>query len=210
VVASYRMGSDPRLGDFYALRIPVEAFGAVRNTNASLAGETLEIILTDGAGIRGQGVYTITERGQVQRVNFGTPSFDSDGNGLPDAWELARFGRIGQDPGADSDSDGRSDEEEWIAGTNPLDGEDFFKLSVSSGAGGEEVSFVALRAEGPGYEGRIRLYTLESSPNLFSGTWTNLPGVSDVVGDDQTVIVPVEGSAPRGFFRGQVRLEGGE
>jgi hypothetical protein len=206
-IARYRMGSNRAAGDFYALRIPVEAFGPLAQTNASLAGQTLNIVVTDAAGVQGQGTYTIPERGRVQRVDFGVPVFDSDNNGLPDAWELAWFGSIGQDPNGDPDGDGQSTGGEWISGTDPLDGNDQFRLSVNLGGGVTEVSFVALRAEGSGYEGRTRHYSLESSTNLALGSWTGVTGLTNVTGNNQTMVLRVpSGNSPKNFYRGNVTL----
>ncbi len=45
---------------------------------------------------------------------------DSDGDGLPDAWEQARFGSLTNATlGGDADGDGFSDRDEWLAGTHP-------------------------------------------------------------------------------------------
>jgi hypothetical protein len=55
------------------------------------------------------------------------PPEDSDGNGLPDAWELEHFGRIGIDPHADEDGDGNSNLMEFLAGTNPVLSSSFFR-----------------------------------------------------------------------------------
>jgi hypothetical protein len=44
---------------------------------------------------------------------------DSDGNGLPDAWETAQFGAAGQDPWADPDGDGRCTLREFLSGSDP-------------------------------------------------------------------------------------------
>ena len=49
------------------------------------------------------------------------PLYDSDGNGLPDAWELQYFGRVGVDPAADADFDGQTNLQEYQKGTNPVD-----------------------------------------------------------------------------------------
>jgi len=45
---------------------------------------------------------------------------DSDGDGLPDDWELAYFGSLAVSPEADPDNDGRTNREEYDNGTNPL------------------------------------------------------------------------------------------
>ncbi len=46
---------------------------------------------------------------------------DTDGQGLPDAWQLYYFGHLGIDPTDDADGNGYSNLDEFLAGTNPLD-----------------------------------------------------------------------------------------
>lgn len=46
---------------------------------------------------------------------------DSDGDGLPDTWELLFFGGFGRDGSGDFDGDGHTDAEEFAAGTDPAD-----------------------------------------------------------------------------------------
>ncbi|NLG01805.1 MAG: choice-of-anchor A family protein, partial [Lentisphaerae bacterium] len=46
---------------------------------------------------------------------------DSDGDGLPDTWELLFFGGFGRDGSGDFDGDGFTDAEEFAAGTDPAD-----------------------------------------------------------------------------------------
>jgi hypothetical protein len=48
-----------------------------------------------------------------------TVPFDSDGNGLPDAWELTNFGYMHVDRNADADADGQSNLSEYQHGTDP-------------------------------------------------------------------------------------------
>ena len=55
------------------------------------------------------------------RTDSITPGLDSDGNGLPDAWELLNFGATNIDPTADPDNDGMSNLDEYVAGTKPKD-----------------------------------------------------------------------------------------
>ena len=47
-----------------------------------------------------------------------TPA-DTDGNGLPDAWEIARFGATGVNLMADPDADGLTNYQEWELGNDP-------------------------------------------------------------------------------------------
>jgi hypothetical protein len=49
------------------------------------------------------------------------PGVDTDGDGLPDAWELTHYGSLAGGPGADTDGDGQTSLEEYLAGTNPND-----------------------------------------------------------------------------------------
>jgi hypothetical protein len=46
-------------------------------------------------------------------------SSDSDGDGMPDAWEIANFGSLAQTGTGDLDGDGQSNAAEFAAGTNP-------------------------------------------------------------------------------------------
>ena len=47
------------------------------------------------------------------------PGVDSDGDGIPDAWELANFGSTAGGPGDDPDGDGTTNLAEYLAATDP-------------------------------------------------------------------------------------------
>ena len=52
-----------------------------------------------------------------------------DTNGLPVAWEMSNFGHTGVDPNADPDHDGMSNMQEYLAGTNPNDSNDYLRIT---------------------------------------------------------------------------------
>ena len=54
---------------------------------------------------------------------------DLDGNGLPDAWEILHFGHTGVDPGDDPDLDGVPNKLEYLADTDPNDGNDSLRIN---------------------------------------------------------------------------------
>lgn len=47
--------------------------------------------------------------------------YDHDSDGMPDWWEVERFGAISAAPGGDADGDGLSNEDEFDLGTSPMD-----------------------------------------------------------------------------------------
>jgi hypothetical protein len=95
---------------------------------------------------------------------------DSDGDGLPDAWERAMLGSRGGNladvtPGGDFDGDRISNRDEYLAGTYASDPADGFSLSlVETGEGRSVLEFLAVRG---------RTYSVEVSEDLL--TWTPAP-----------------------------------
>lgn len=193
----------------YSLRIAVESLSPLRDPNASLVGDTLFIVLRDPAGVRAQTTYQVGEPGQVTRLDFGTAVPDADGDGLPDAWEQAMLGSIAFNGGADADGDGVSNLNEYLAGTNPADSNDCFRVQVSLNPPSAVISFLARQAAGIGYEGHARYYSLEITTNTSLGLWTPVTNYTNILGANQAVTytLPV-GSLQPAFFRAKVRLDG--
>jgi len=206
-VASYRMGTNPRLGNYYALEIPLESVAPVTEPNASQTGETLSIIVTDASGRRGQTTYLLGERGAVQRVDFGTALPDSDADGLPDAWELLRFGNLSQN-GSSMVPNGLTARQNFIYGTDPLSTNGLLKLNISVSNNQEFVSFLALRAEGAGYEGKSRFYSLERATSLTATSWAGVANLTNVLGNNQTLLFQTPNTNAPAFYRGLIWLEG--
>jgi hypothetical protein len=61
--------------------------------------------------------------------NYGVHFWLLDTNGLPIAWDLTYFGQTNVDANADPDHDGASNMQEYLAGTNPLDGTDNLRVT---------------------------------------------------------------------------------
>lgn len=105
---------------------------------------------------------------QSTRIDL-TLGEDSDGDGLPDAWELALIAALGGNltladirPNDDSDGDGISNLNEYLAGTYAFDPADGFSLKLVGVDGvASRLEFLAIRG---------RTYTIESSLDLKG--WT--------------------------------------
>jgi hypothetical protein len=72
------------------------------------------------------GLYSITYKasdGTLSATRSATikvnPAWDTDGDGLDDAWELEHFGNLDRDGSGDADGDGISDLDEYLNGTDP-------------------------------------------------------------------------------------------
>ena len=154
--------------------------------------------------------WTIGQPGGMTRLDL-TLGIDSDGDGLPDAWEqdlinsdtTGRFNSLADvRPGDDADGDGLSNLFEYIAGTYALERVDGLTLKIMGVANGQA------RMQFMGVTGRT--YHIKASASLDS--FTIQPFSTDPAGTNPSsyfraadvrmidVYVPV-GSSPAGFFR---------
>jgi hypothetical protein len=121
-------------------RFVFDLSGASTNTGdrwniASASGQTFGSTFTVDGFVRtgggpGPGTWqTITNGAQY---SFDTSSgilqvafTDTDGDGLPDSWEMQYFGNLAQGPNDDPDGDGFTNLQEYQAGTNPTNANSF-------------------------------------------------------------------------------------
>lgn len=206
-VASYRMGSDAAAGSLYRLKIPLEELAPVTGSpDASLAGDNLILVVRDSAGIKAQLPYQIPERGHAQRLDFGTAVLDGDHDGLPDVWELATFGNLGN-TGGTTNNNGITTLGNYITGANPNDTNSVFRLFISQIGTNKFVSFFARRSAGPGYESYTRYYALEYSTNLNSNQWSAVINHTNIPGNNATFTYQTTELGEHVFYRGRVRLQ---
>jgi hypothetical protein len=107
----------------------------------------------------------------------------------------------------DTDSDGMPNGDEYVAGTDATQSQSVFRLALGLSNGVSVVSFPTVPYEGwlYGLSG-VRRYALEQADELAGG-WQGVPGLTDRVGDGQSVIHTNGFEAPVRFFRGRVWLE---
>lgn len=86
-------------------------------------------------------IYTSKDRGRFERLDLqvSIECVDSDSNTVCDDWEAAYFGGLGSNLNEDTDGDGLSNYQEYLADTNPLDPTSVFafidiKLNPAGGA----------------------------------------------------------------------------
>lgn len=142
------------------------------------------------------------ELGAVENV---APS-DADQDGLPDAWERMFFSGVDAPaaiPSADPDGDGASNLAEFLAGTDPTQPASRLRLRLENGV----LRIDTVAAAGPGYEGRIRRYVLETTTDLIHGPWEPVPEISGLIGDGTPRFYQPPATGQPAFYRLRVSLE---
>lgn len=122
---------------------------------------------------------------------------DTDGDGLPDAWELLHFGSItNAEPDLDADGDGQVNIEHYISGTDPTNIVSFFKIDAMTQ--NPLPSVWVSSASG-------RQYRLMQSTALATGAWI---GSTDWISATGGVVALVDtNAAAAAFYRAEVRME---
>lgn len=131
-----------------------------------------------------------------------TGLFDSNNNGMPDAWEQQYFGGItAADPLADSDGDGKLNWEEYVSDTVPTNSASVFSNRVVQVSGAGVFDLVV-----PAPTTNSRRYDAWFSTNLMNGQWQafNLNATGALNGS--TLTLTVTGSVESAVYRTGVKL----
>lgn len=174
--------SEARLDQNYQFRLRMDMQRSGTRSYSSLANSpgstfSLVILIHDipyyPIELSGPIAPTIGSPGERIRLDL-TLGIDSDGDGIPDAWEQSQLYAGGIMPGPDGwdlslldrtgdfDGDGLDNQSEYIAGTFATDNTDFLALEI------KEKLPTSVRLQFFSIYGKV--YSVESSSNLV--TWT--------------------------------------
>lgn len=165
-------------------------------TTGTLSGTPQRASLTKLL-ITASNAFSVARSPVIVRVLEGESATDTDGDGIPDAWELDHFGSpTAADAGADPDADGMSNLEEYVARTDPNDGQSVFEIEAMAATPEPTISFQSKPD---------RRYTVEAKGNLTeTNAWETL--LDDVTGTGGALEVADGEGMDRRSYRIKVRL----
>ncbi len=179
-----------------------------RNTNGAnklLAafGQGLPTLTLTNVQLTNIGTYTVAvtnvaSSGGAPTTSVGaflTVLVDTDGDRIPDIWELA-YGLDPNNPNdanSDSDGDGMTNLQEYIAGTNPRDPASYLKIDTIGGApNATTLQFLAVSN---------KTYSLQYRESLTAGAWTKFKDVPAGTNTHEITVLDPNSPTNSRFYR---------
>ena len=113
---------------------------------------------------------------------------------MDDNWEIRYFGDLSHDGTRDTDGDGQTDLQEYLAGTDPTDRNSIFKATPLSPPVNGALS-LNWKAQ-PGM-----FYRVQYKSSLSESNWTDLPAAMSLSGTNGVATDTTAGSASQRFYR---------
>jgi len=214
VCAQHNIAGLIQPGINYRLSLELENAAPLWRPYAALVGDPMQIVVKVGGvaqPLTPTPYFDAPAAGTARRVDFAT-GVDSDGDGLPDAWEELMvlwsdgfFTSIHDiNPLDDSDGDGMNNRDEYLAGTLPYLATDFFAITAMA----TEHAPDRLALTFPTSD--TRTYHILVSDRLDAPSWSPAPssanaedavGFRTYQGDGRSITVYVEMAPGPAFFR---------
>ena len=187
VCAQYDVNGQFQPGVNYRLSLELEDAMPLWRAYAALVGTPMQIIVTVGGKVQPltpTPYFNAPAPGVARRVDFST-AVDSDGDGLPDAWEelMVAWSEgfftsiLDINPLDDSDGDGMNNRDEYLAGTLPFLKTDIFAITAMAtqpASGRLSLTFPT---------SDTRTYHLLVSDSLDAPTWSPVQSSATAEGD---------------------------
>jgi Bacterial TSP3 repeat len=125
------------------------------------------------------------------------PGVDTDGDGLPDAWELNLVGNLTTlNGGGDNDGDGHTNLEEYLADTNPLDPSSNLSIALYSATAMGASQTISWPSQ------PSRLYRLQKRTDLNASPWVD-SGLGLILPDAGAITTRMytDSASPQRFYR---------
>ena len=124
------------------------------------------------------------------------------------SWAQQQFGLNSElnAPKEDNDGDGLTNEQEFLIGSSPVEQSLDSEAKISIKDTLIQLSFLTKPAQGDGYVGLERVYSVEESNDVSMDSWKAVPGYQNIVGNGQKIILSKSINDVKKYYRLKVNI----